>query len=51
MLCVQLLQLCPTLCDSWTVANQGPLSMGFPRQEWSVLPFPSTEMDYNAEQI
>ena len=26
----------------WTVASQGPLSMGFPRQEyWSGLPFPS----------
>ena len=25
----------------WTVAHQGPLSMGFPRQEyWSGLPFP-----------
>ena len=26
----------------WTVAQQAPLSMGFPRQEyWSELPFPS----------
>ena len=26
----------------WPVAHQGPLSMGFLRQEyWSVLPFPS----------
>ena len=26
----------------WTVADQAPLSMGFPRQEyWSGLPFPS----------
>ena len=26
----------------WTVAQQTPLSMGFPRQEhWSGLPFPS----------
>ena len=25
----------------WTVAHQGPLTMGFPRQEhWSGLPFP-----------
>ena len=25
----------------WTVARQGPLSMGFPRQEyWNGLPFP-----------
>ena len=35
-------QLCPTLCDPWTVAYQAPLSMGFPRHEyWSELPFPS----------
>ena len=27
---------------SWTIANQAPLSMGFPKQEyWSGLPFPS----------
>ena len=31
-----------TLVTPWTVACQGPLSMGSPRQEhWSVLPFPS----------
>ena len=35
-------QLCPTLCDPWTVALQAPPSMGFFRQEyWSELPFPS----------
>ena len=35
-------QLCPTLCDPWTVAHQAPLSLQFPRQEhWSVLPFPT----------
>ena len=35
-------QLCPTLCDPWTVAHQAPLSMGFSRQEYlSELPFPS----------
>ena len=35
-------QLCLTLCDPQTVACQGPLSMGFSRQEyWSGLPFPS----------
>ena len=35
-------QLCPTLCDPWTVAHQAPPSMGFSRQEyWSALPFPS----------
>ena len=36
-------QLCPTLCDPWTVAYQASPSMGFSRQEyWSGLPFPST---------
>ena len=36
------LQLCPTLCNPWTVACQAPLSVGFPRQEyWSRLPSPS----------
>ena len=35
------LQLCPTLCNLWTVAHQAPLSMRFSRQEyWSGLPFP-----------
>ena len=35
------IQSCPTLTP-WTVAHQGTLSMGFPRQEyWSRLPFPS----------
>ena len=35
-------QLCPTLCDPWTVAHQAPPSMGFSRQEyWSGMPFPS----------
>ena len=39
---LHLAQLCPTLCDLWTVAHQAPLSMGFFRQEyWSGLPFPS----------
>ena len=34
-------QLCLTLCDPITVTHQGPLSMGFPRQEYcSGLPFP-----------
>ena len=32
-------QLCPTLCDPWTVGHQASLSMGFSRQEyWSGLP-------------
>ena len=31
-----------TICNSWTVACQGPLSVSFFRQEyWSGLPFPS----------
>ena len=35
-------QSCLTLETPWTVAQQAPLSMGFPRQEyWSGLPFPS----------
>ena len=35
------LQSCPTLANLWTTAHQGPLSMGFSRQEyWSGLPFP-----------
>ena len=36
-------QLCLTLCDPMNyIACQGPLSIGFPRQEyWSGLPFPS----------
>ena len=34
--CTQSLQLCPTLCDPMHYAHQGPLSIGFPRQEyWS----------------
>ena len=41
----QVAQLCPTLCDPWTVAHQAPPSMGFSRQEyWSGLPFPSPEV-------
>ena len=38
-----LVKLCPSPCKSWTLAHPGPLSMGFPRQEyWSVLLFPSS---------
>ena len=38
----EIAQLCPTLCDPWTIAHQAPPSMGFSRQEyWSGLPFPS----------
>ena len=36
------LQLCPTLCDPWTVALQAPLSMEYSRQEyWRGRSFPS----------
>ena len=39
---VQLLQSCLTVCGPWTVADQGPLSMEFFRQEyWSGFSFPS----------
>ena len=35
------LQLCPTVCDPWTVACQAAPSIGFSRQEyWSGLPCP-----------
>ena len=35
-------QPCPTLLYPWTVDNQVPLSMRFPRQEyWSRLSFPT----------
>ena len=35
-------QLCPTLCDPWTVAHQAPPSMEFSRQKYRIgLPFPS----------
>ena len=34
---IEVTQLCPTLCDPWTVAYQAPPSMKFSRQEyWSV---------------
>ena len=37
----KLLQSCPTLWILWTVACQGPLSIGFSKQEyWSGLPRP-----------
>ena len=44
MICMQakLLQSHPAFWDSWTVARQPPLSMGFSRQEyWSGFPFPT----------
>ena len=38
----EIAQLCPTLCNPWTVAHQALPSMEFSRQEyWSRLPFPS----------
>ena len=39
-----MLSLVRLFATPWTVAHQGPLSMGFPRQEyWNGLPFPSPE--------
>ena len=32
-MCSKSLELCPTLCNSWTVAYQCPLSRGFTRQD------------------
>ena len=40
VLCI-VLQLCPTLCDPWTVAHQAPLSMGILQArtlEWVAMP-------------
>ena len=35
-------QLCPTVCNLWTVAHQAPMAMGFSSQEyWSGWPLPS----------
>ena len=40
--CCLVAKSCPTLLQPHAVAYQGPLSMGFSRQEyWSRLPFPS----------
>ena len=40
-MCTQLLSHIWLFATPWTAAHQGPLSMGFPRQEyWSGLPFP-----------
>ena len=39
---IYIAQSCPTLCGSWTVAYQSPLSIEFSRQEyWSRFPFPT----------
>ena len=41
LLLVVYVQLCPNLCDLWTVAHQVPLSMEFSRQKyWSGKPLP-----------
>ena len=40
--CAKLLQSCPALCDSWTIARQAPLSMGTLQAkilEWVAMPF------------
>ena len=40
---VSVTQLCPTLCNPWTIAHQVPLSMEFSRPEyWSGWPFCSS---------
>ena len=39
--CAQLLSRIQLFVTPWTAAQQAPLSMGLPRQEyWSGLPFP-----------
>ena len=40
-MCVQLLSRVRLFATPWTVAHQAPLSMGFSRNLWSGLPFPS----------
>ena len=40
---VQSLSCIPLFVTPWTVAHQARLSMGFSRQYWSGLPFPSPE--------
>ena len=38
--CCLLAKSCPTLYNSWTIAHEASLSVGFPRQEyWNGLPF------------
>ena len=34
-------KVCPAHATPWTIAHRAPLSMGFSRQYWSRLPFPS----------
>ena len=44
MLRAKSLQSSLALCESWTVARQAPLSLGFSRQKyWSGLPCPPPE--------
>ena len=41
--CSLVIKSCLTLCNTWIVDCQAPLSMGIPRQEyWSGVPFPSS---------
>ena len=41
-------QSCLTLCNSWTVAHQAPLSMGYSGQEYSSrLTFPPPGREYS----
>ena len=41
----EVIQLCPTLSDPIDCSLPGPLSMGFPRQEyWSGVPLPSPQV-------
>ena len=52
ILCVLVAQLCPTLCNPWTVAHPAPLSMEFSRQEsWSGLSLPSPIEDIKIYKI
>ena len=39
--CVQSLSQVQLFATPRTISHQAPLSMGFSRQEWSVLPFPT----------
>ena len=41
---------CPTLATPWTVPRQVPLSMGFSRQEYHGLPFPSPGTGHNGHR-
>ena len=52
ILCVLVAQLCPTLCNPWTVAHPAPLSMEFSRQEsWNGLSLSSPIEDIKIHKI